>query len=81
MKMYHAYHPSIYSHHSRLTSPKHDITPRIILWYALMLYTVIRHSYRNLGDLVWAHEEAQQLLQGLAEVVVRASSAARELAQ
>ena len=34
--------------------------------------TVIRHSSRKLGDPVWAHEEAQQLLQGLAEVVVSA---------
>lgn len=79
--MYHAYHPSIYSHHSRLTSPKHDTAPRVVLWYALMLYTVIRQSYRDLGDLVWAHEEARQLLQGLAEVVVRASSASCELTQ
>ena len=73
-------HP-IYSHHSRLTSPKDDTTPRVILWCALRLHTVIQHSNCNLGDIVWAHEEAQQLFQGLAEVVVRASFVACELTQ
>lgn len=37
-----------------------------------MSHTVIRHPNYNVGDVIWAHEEAQQLLQGLAEVVVSA---------
>jgi len=33
---------------------------------------MIRHSSCDIGDIVWAHKETQELFQGLAEVVVGA---------
>jgi hypothetical protein len=66
--------------HSRLASPNHDAS-RVTLWYALRLHAAIRHSNCDIGDIEWAHKEAEQLFQGLAEVVVSATFVACILTQ
>jgi len=63
---------SIYALHNRLTSPNNDTSSRVTLWYALPFRPMIRHSSCDIGDIVWAHKETQELFQGLAEVVVGA---------